>query len=141
MAFYDNGLRFECQRCSACCRFEPGIVRIHDEDEKALMEFLKLEKKEFEERYCRPGFARDGGPELWLKEKPNYDCIFWDAEACEGGGCIVYPVRPKQCVTWPFWAYNISSRAAWQDAARDCPGIDKGRLWTKEEIEQRAGLN
>jgi Fe-S-cluster containining protein len=102
MPFYDNGLRFECQRCSACCRFDPGIVRLKAGDEEALLHYLKVEKPEFEEKYCRPGVAQDGRPELWLKEKAGYDCIFWEAGP-DGGGCAVYPARPAQCRTWPFW--------------------------------------
>jgi Fe-S-cluster containining protein len=131
--FYEQGLRFECQRCSSCCRFEPGIVRVHNRDEAALLDFLHLGKRDFEERYCRPGVAQDGGPELWLKEKSNFDCIFW-----EDGRCIVYPARPRQCTTWPFWASNLASQSAWYEAALGCPGMGKGRLWTRGEIEKLA---
>ena len=34
-----------------------------------------------------------------LRERANGECVFWDRQA----GCTVYPARPAQCRTWPFW--------------------------------------
>ena len=31
--------------------------------------------------------------------------------------CTVYPVRPLQCRTWPFWPENLSSKQSWDHAA------------------------
>ena len=66
-----------------------------------------------------------------LREKPGYDCIFW-----EGEGCSVYEQRPVQCSTFPFWATILDSQEAWKDAARDCPGIDRGELCSRDHIEE-----
>jgi len=49
---------------------------------------------------------------------------------------VIYPVRPTQCRTWPFWAGNLRSPADWNEAARRCPGINHGRVYDIEQIER-----
>ena len=46
----------------------------------------------------------------------------------------MYEARPLQCRLYPFWFSNVRSERAWAKAARDCPGIGQGRLFSKEEI-------
>jgi Fe-S-cluster containining protein len=50
--------------------------------------------------------------------------------------CAIYSVRPSQCRSWPFWPENLSSPEAWNKAARKCPGINRGRLYSVGEIEE-----
>jgi Fe-S-cluster containining protein len=50
--------------------------------------------------------------------------------------CIIYPVRPSQCRTWPFWPDNLINPNTWNKAAQKCPGINQGRLYTCDEIEK-----
>lgn len=71
--------------------------------------------------------------ELALKEKPNGDCIFHD------GGCSIYPVRPAQCRTFPFWLKNLRNEQAWQDTAAGCPGIGQGELHDRERVLTQIG--
>jgi Fe-S-cluster containining protein len=49
----------------------------------------------------------------------------------------VYPVRPPQCRTWPFWESNLESPEAWQKTCDDCPGSGQGELIPVEEISKR----
>ena len=129
--FYENGLRFECQRCSACCRHDPGYVFLTKSDLEALSRHLDLDEGIFLEKYCRTvdlgGFKR-----VSLLEKPNYDCLFW-----ESGGCRVYEARPVQCRTYPFWISYLEDEADWQSLAKSCPGVGKGAVVGREEIEKR----
>ena len=129
--FYKDGLRFECQRCSACCRHEPGYVFLSKTDLKDLSGNLGISEKEFCEKYCRKvdigGFSR-----ISLKEKSNYDCIFW-----ENGGCSVYNFRPLQCRTYPFWRPYLESEEDWNTLGASCPGVNKGGIHPKEEIEEK----
>jgi Fe-S-cluster containining protein len=129
--FYDQGLRFECQCCSACCRGEPGYVFFSPEDEAALCQATNLTQQQFRTVYCRRVNLGWGEHPLSLKEKANNDCIFWK----DGTGCEVYEARPRQCRTWPFWPGNLFSEESWQRTAADCPGIGKGRLYSREEID------
>jgi Fe-S-cluster containining protein len=127
--FYERGLRFECTRCSRCCRHSPGFVFLTREDIHRLRAGTGLSVKEFLDRYCRElnvnGFRR-----VSLIEKSNYDCIFWEEQ-----GCTVYRYRPLQCRSFPFWSSNLDSIDSWEKLKISCPGVGRGRLYSKREIE------
>ncbi len=125
--WYEQGLRFQCQEgCTNCCGGFPGDVWVSGEESESIASFLTLPLEQFNRTYVR---RTSGGHSL--KEKSNDDCIFLNQT-----GCSIYPVRPRQCRTFPFWAENLESRAAWQRLKGECPGIGTGRLWTREEIER-----
>jgi Fe-S-cluster containining protein len=86
-----------------------------------------MEPETFIAAHCRR-LWRDGGEILALKEKSNYDCVFWQE------GCTVYQVRPLQCRTYPFWSRILASRAAWDAEAAECPGMNHGELHSADEI-------
>ncbi len=92
---------------------------------------LGVTSEAFIENYCR--YVPMGAFKmLSLKEKDNYDCIFLGKE-----GCKIYKARPKQCRTYPFWAHVLESQESWNEEAKACPGIGKGKLYTKKEIEEQ----
>ena len=127
-AFYQNGLKFECVRCSNSCRHEPGYVFLTRNDLEALANHLAIAEERVLERYCRDvsiGFVE----RLSLQEKSNYDCIF-----CNESGCQVYDVRPLQCRSYPFWSSHLFSRATWDKEGENCPGINRGRIHSRKEI-------
>jgi Fe-S-cluster containining protein len=126
--WYSAGLCFSCTGCGHCCRVE-GHVWVDALEIDALARHLDLTLSAFGRR-----FLRRVGNRLSLVEKPNRDCIFWE------GGCTVYPARPGQCRTFPFWPDTIADPASWQSAAGECEGIGQGRLYERTEIEAlRAG--
>ncbi|HVP19767.1 MAG TPA: YkgJ family cysteine cluster protein [Spirochaetia bacterium] len=127
--FYARGLRFECTRCSKCCRHTPGYVFLSEVDIDRLVSALSLPRQTFLRRYChrvRYGPVR----RISLREKPNVDCILWD-----DGGCSAYDARPLQCRSFPFWASCLATPEEWRDHGQQCPGIGTGRLHTLREIE------
>jgi len=128
--FYKDGLSFECTRCSRCCRFDPGYVFLSYNDLRKLLEHTGMRRGDFLQRYCRT-VNISGEYRLSLKEKLNYDCIFWSAE-----GCRIYGSRPLQCRSFPFWPENLINRDYWDQAARHCPGINKGTVHTEAEIQR-----
>ncbi len=132
--FYDQGLRFSCNRCSDCCRLSPGVVYLSASDLSSLCHQFSLSEGEFVSMYCRFLTYYDGSEVLALKERKNYDCILWK----EGEGCTAYASRPIQCSTYPFWSWIIESEESWTACASDCPGINAkdGRIWKKDEIEK-----
>jgi Fe-S-cluster containining protein len=129
MPFYEEGLRFSCTRCSVCCRHESGFVFLSHSDLDALSAELKMPGDDFIAAYCRWAGPPGGFFQLSLREKSNYDCIFWK------DGCTVYKARPRQCRSFPFWPSMMESPAVWENAALSCPGIGKGPLHGKEQIE------
>jgi Fe-S-cluster containining protein len=126
--WYRDGLRFRCMRCGNCCGGGPGTIRVTDGEIRALAEHLHIACTEFRERY-----ARDVGDRyVSLREKPNYNCIFYDEDA----GCTVYAARPRQCRTWPFWRGVVASRQRWVETGEECPGINQGPLYSAGYIER-----
>ena len=120
--WYAGGLAFTCTGCGSCCRGE-GYVWMTAPEIAAVAEFLGVSTEDFGRRYLRRV-----GRSLSLVEKPNHDCVFWD------GGCTVYPVRPNQCRTFPFWAENIETPGAWEAVVHQCPGAGVGRRYDLVEI-------
>jgi len=125
--WYAEGLRFSCLRCGDCCRGEPGYVWITEAEARAAAAHLGIEVADFHRHY-----VRQVGNRLSLIELPNGDCIFWSPM-----GCDIYPVRPTQCRTFPFWAEYLSSERAWLQARRRCPGVGSGKLFSLEEIQSK----
>ncbi len=124
--WYADGLRFECTACGGCCGGFPGYVWVSREEVADLARRLGIPPDEFTATYC----MRIGN-RCSLREEGDYDCVMLD-----DGKCRVYEVRPVQCRTFPFWPENLRSRRAWDAAARDCPGMNRGKLHTAEEIDR-----
>jgi Fe-S-cluster containining protein len=129
--WYADGLRFTCTGCGDCCTGGPGFVWVTQEEIDALAARLKLSSADFERR-----FVRTVGIRRSLKERPNYDCVFLDANR----RCTVYEDRPKQCRTWPFWNSNIASPQAWQQTCEACPGSGQGKLHSIGHIQEQAAI-
>lgn len=127
--FYTDGLRFSCQRCSSCCRFDPGIVNVSEQDLENLQEWARLDRETVIKTLCRWVPKGDGYEYLCLQEKQDFDCILWD------NGCIAYEKRPLQCSSYPFWSSLLSDKNWWDANACDCPGINVGTLHDKKEID------
>lgn len=124
--FFDEGICFECTQCGGCCLGAPGIVRVTGHELGAIAENLGVTIKHLLDE----GLAENYGEAYRLHENPHDGrCVFF-----EDNGCRIYAMRPQQCRTWPFWFNNLRSEARWHDAIKECPGIGRGRLYTKAEI-------
>ncbi len=124
--WYRDGLAFACTRCGACCTGTPGYVWVGEAEINRLAGHLGVDVEEFGRR-----FLRSVGSRLSLVERPGGDCIFWDRTE----GCTVYPARPTQCRTWPFWPRNLAHPDAWAAVGRGCPGIGRGPIHDLVTIE------
>jgi hypothetical protein len=126
--WYENGLRFQCTRCGNCCTGAPGYVWVDDAEVAAIAAFRGEPYEEVLGLYTR--LTSRGRT---LREKSNGDCVFLSAERA----CTIYPVRPRQCRTWPFWESNLDTPEAWQQTCEVCPGSGRGELIPVEEITRR----
>jgi Fe-S-cluster containining protein len=126
--WYQDGLRFECTRCGKCCSGFPGFVWVSEDEVKEIALFRNEPVEEVLGLYTRLINGK-----RTLRDKSNDDCIFYDPAA----GCTIYPVRPRQCRTWPFWESNVDSPQAWERTAAVCPGAGQGTLIPVEEITKR----
>jgi uncharacterized protein len=117
--WYEGGLKFSCTGCGDCCTGAPGYVWVSAAEIEALAAAVGLAVDEFQQRYVRSVRTRKS-----LIELANGDCVFFDGAT---RSCRVYEARPRQCRTWPFWAANVATPAAWQRTAERCPGCNRGR--------------
>ena len=128
--FYEKGLQFTCvEGCNYCCSCEPGYVFLSQEDLQILLKFTAMSEEQFIATYCRR-IPMGSFSMISLLERDNYDCIFLTK-----GGCSVYNARPLQCRTYPFWQHVLEDQESWEAESKACPGIGKGRLYSKEEID------
>ena len=131
--WYADGLHFRCEQCGQCCTGDPGYVWVSRYELGLIAKFLKLSEIDL-----RAGHIRRVGLRLSLKERPNGDCTFLE-DGKGGRVCKIYPVRPLQCRTWPFWNVNLSSQNSWNQAGVKCRGINKGEFHSFEQIEAQRG--
>jgi hypothetical protein len=128
--WYHKGLRFACTQCGNCCRRhgERAFVYLVRHDLEAIPAYLGIRREAFLEAYCEDEAGR-----VTLKTQAP-ECPF----LTEDSRCRIYPVRPKQCATWPFWEENLE-REAWEGPVRECcPGIGAGKLHSAAEVERIA---
>ena len=130
--WYVAGLHFECQQCGRCCSGPAtGYIWVTKPEIELIADFLRIEPEQLRKKYLR----RVGLRITIIEQKDTKDCIFLR----KTGGqrqCMIYPVRPGQCRTWPFWPENLTDADAWNKAAQKCGGINCGRLYSPEEIEK-----
>ncbi|MFA6133224.1 MAG: YkgJ family cysteine cluster protein [Phycisphaerae bacterium] len=131
--WYAAGLSFECSGCGGCCAGPAeGYVWVTKADIAAIAEFLKIP-----EDLMRRDHVRRVGIRHSLRERAdNNDCVFLETGPA-GRSCRIYPVRPVQCRTWPFWASNLSHPDAWAEAGQRCRGINRGQNHSADEIQAR----
>lgn len=127
--WYTQGLNFTCTGCGACCTGAPGFTWLDAQEADAIAHHLGLSPDAFRQRYTR-SVHRNGAILLSLTETRDGACSFYK----NGVGCSIYPLRPRQCRTWPFWRRIIASPATWQEEAAGCPGMNHGALHTASEI-------
>jgi Fe-S-cluster containining protein len=132
--WYAGGLAFECGRCGRCCAGpEEGYVWVNDDELRAIAGFLRADAQT-----VRSGFTRRVGVRLSVVEDfHTHNCIFLTINADGRGVCAIYPVRPAQCRTWPFWVHNLRNPEDWLAAGERCLGVNRGQLHPLEEIERK----
>ncbi len=106
-----------CEECAGnCCTGESGHIWVSVQKIPEMAAFLEIGTDEFIK-----GYLEKSGYRYTLKEKVvvegEYDCIFFDREKSR---CTIYPVRPIQCRTFPFWEYFKDHE---EELRNECPGI------------------
>lgn len=105
-----------CETCAGnCCIGESGYIWISHDEIEAAAKYLMMSKETFINEYLLKVRYRFTIKEL--SYVGGHRCIFFDMEKRQ---CSIYPCRPKQCRTFPFWDYfkkNI------QEVETECPGI------------------
>jgi len=103
-------------------------VYLSKQESERIRAYLQLSQRWFRRRYLQ---RQDDGEQV-LASGSDGRCIFLDTR----GKCRVYPVRPVQCRTYPFWPELVGSAAAWNREARRCEGINQGSAIAQSTIRR-----
>ena len=125
--WYEEGLPFTCTACGNCCksRGEYSHVYLREEEVTAIARHLDMDPVEFVRTQVR---VEDG----WISLLPGLSqCQFLD----DAGRCTVYPVRPVQCRTWPFWDINLNQKTWTEEVNATCPGSRDGALHGADVVD------
>ena len=125
--WYENGLNFKCFKCGMCCSIS-GYVWLSKSDIIRISDYIKITKKDFLKKYTRYFNGK-----ISLIEKVTGECIFLKDKKCK-----IYPVRPIQCKTFPFWPNLMREKEKFFLQKNICRGIDDPSFhFSKEEIEKK----
>ncbi len=107
-----------CLSCGGhCCTGESGYIWVKYKEIEAISNFLELSVENFAIIYLKKIKHRYSLVEKFREVEGDHACIFFDDEI---KGCSIYPVRPLQCRTFPFWDQYKSDK---EEVKKECPGI------------------
>ena len=131
-SWYMAGLHFECTQCGNCCSGpSEGYIWVTKPEIKLIADFFKITQNQLRQQYLK----RIGSRTTILEQPETNDCIF--LRKIDGQKkCVIYPVRPSQCKSWPFWTSNLTNQKAWNKANQKCSGINRGKLYNFDKIEK-----
>lgn len=133
LPWYACGLHFECTGCGKCCSGpDEGYIWVTAPEIEMIAEKLKMTSQEIEFAFL----LKIGSRKTIREARPSNDCIFLQKVNGEKR-CRIYDVRPNQCRTWPFWNSNLDIPDDWNEAAKKCAGINRGKRHSFEEIEKQ----
>ncbi len=144
--------RFECLKCGVCCKQPNIIITVTGHDIVRLSRGLNLSSKELmraldfyllENTELVPEGLRDipavmterGLAYVALKKLEDASCVFLSDDLC-----LIHPIRPSSCVTFPFTFRMDSGAMMWGLSAKKeiCPGIGRGEIVSELELYRMA---
>ncbi|MCB4759175.1 MAG: YkgJ family cysteine cluster protein, partial [Sulfurovum sp.] len=106
-----------CEACGGCCcTGESGYIWVKYDEIVNMATFINLSMEEFVTMYLKKVKHRYSLVEKQLAPD-NFACIFFDDIKQH---CTIYPVRPLQCRTFPFWEQFKHNE---DEVRKECPGI------------------
>jgi uncharacterized protein len=110
-----------CVACPGrCCTGESGYIWVGKGAILEIAAYLNLPADRFIAAYLKKVDYRYSILERRIGG--DYACFFFDRDRMQ---CLIYPVRPQQCRSYPFWNCFKDGPAL---LARECPGIVFGSV-------------
>ncbi|MEA2047835.1 MAG: YkgJ family cysteine cluster protein [Campylobacterota bacterium] len=106
-----------CEACGGhCCTGQSGYIWAKYAEIEKMADFVNLSVEDFASIYLKKVKHRYSLIEKKLAPD-NFACIFFDVSKKR---CSIYPVRPLQCRTFPFWEQYKNDE---NEVRKECPGI------------------
>jgi hypothetical protein len=109
-----NSFSFDCTKCGKCC-YGPGNVYFSQKDCINIKKYLKLNEDQWNQLAQRIFHKNQNG--IYIHKTYN-KCYFLD----DKNRCRIYPIRPLQCRTFPFWPSYFSKLKELENLIHSCPG-------------------
>jgi Fe-S-cluster containining protein len=117
-------------QCGNCCSGPAeGYIWVSSREIRLIAQYLNISTGKLKKKFLR----RVGFRMSIIEDSDTHDCVFL-RQSGQGKTCSIYPVRPSQCRSWPFWPCNLVGPDDWNRAAKKCPGINRGKLHDIEQI-------
>ncbi len=130
----EHPIHFDCTGCGACCVGGPeDYVALLEGEAEAIAGFLQIDLATLKRR----ALCKLTDQHLGVRLGEDGRCLFLRVD----GGCAIYPVRPQQCQTYPFWREMLASPASWAREAECCEGIGRGMARDPDEVERLLDLD
>jgi hypothetical protein len=131
--WYAAGLHFECLQCGRCCSGPAeGYIWVSRPEIRLIAHHLNMPVGKLKKEFLK----RVGLRMTIIEDMHSRDCVFL-RQSDKGKVCMIYPVRPRQCRSWPFWPGNLTAPDSWNTAAHKCPGVNRGEIYTPEQIQTK----
>jgi len=113
--------KFDSSACVACgghcCTGESGYIWVKYQDISNIASFLNMDIEDFTLNNIKKVKHRYSLIERYREEENDFACIFFDDIKKQ---CSIYPVRPLQCRTFPFWEQFKCNK---DEVKKECIGI------------------
>ncbi len=123
MLIYKEGFDYAfdpkaCEECEGrCCTGESGYIWVTPNEIVKISEFLDTSLDKFYDLYLKKVKYKFSLKEI--EYNGGFKCVFFDENK---KSCQIYPVRPSQCRSFPFWEHFKNNFKELED---ECPGIVK----------------
>ncbi len=107
---------FRCSACGKCCQGE-GSVYFTAQDLENIYSYLQYNNESQKKDLYKKLIQKHSNG--YYTHEANGPCVLLD----ENKRCSVYPVRPLQCRTFPFWPSVFASPEDLSTTKKECPGI------------------
>lgn len=105
-----------CETCAGnCCIGESGYIWTDKHEAINIADFLSISIEDFYNLYLKKVNYKYSLKEI--EYNGGYKCIFFSETKKI---CTIYSVRPKQCISFPFWEHFKTNIKEVED---ECPGI------------------
>ncbi|RDU73492.1 YkgJ family cysteine cluster protein [Helicobacter aurati] len=116
----------KCLECGGkCCYGESGYIFLSIDEMMAIAQFLNIPFEDMCLQYIKKIGYRFSLIEKACKDtKMGMSCIFFNEDSMQ---CNIYPVRPKQCQSFPFWnmykEHHSNKKENQQELVKRCIGV------------------
>ena len=122
MFYKKNEIRFHCTGCGKCCHGNPDdqVIELLDKELEQISGYLGMGISRFKKQFVS---CDEFGVES-IRIGDDHRCTLLG----EDNRCTVYPVRPLQCQTYPYWPEIMDTKKHWEAEAARCEGVGQGEV-------------